>query len=674
MGGLTASVRAGGFATWEHARSGGRMVCARHAWRGDHSGGDIHERTKAPPLTDQTLTRLPPPCVWSHIEVVTSIQLGGQRSGSPTPSAYYATVITCQSERSPEMMRAGSEFFTSPTEPAQRRYEALRAYLVDGQPAQVAGARFGYSAATMYQMAAELRAGKTAFFRSSKPGPKGPRQTATLRERVLDLRAQDRSVKEIADTLTADGTPISHQSVWVIVSSEGLSRLPPRARRGHGPAVRTDPVKAAALKQWPAGAVTDCAHAGLFVLFPAMVELGLDEVIAAGGYPSTSALSAWHSMASLLCLKLLRAGRVSHATELAADTALGLAVGLNVLPKATHATTYSYRVRREMNTAALSALVKRLRQIGLASGDAGLNLDFHSIRHHGADAPLDDNYVPSRSQATRSVLAFFAQDHASTEMVYANADVTKNEAAREILAFADHWKATTGADPGLLVFDSRLTTYQVLDELTARGIDWLTLRQRGKTVLAELTALPKSAWRTVRIDRAGRYRHPQLHEDTITIKGIAHPVRQIAVRNIGRDQPTLLITNDHTTNAKSLFARYAERMLIENELASYIAGFHLDALSSGLALNIDVDTTLTVIAGHLYRLLARSLKRYEHMTPERIHRHFIDTTGTIHVADDHVNVNLETRTFTPVLLQAGYAEIDLPIPWWNQRRLRFTFR
>jgi hypothetical protein len=103
-------------------------------------------------------------------------------------------------------MRAGAEFFTTPLEPAQRRYEALRAYLVEGKPAEVAGAAFGYSKATMYQMAAELRAGKARFFCSSKPGPKGPRQTATLRERVLELRAQDRSVKEIADALTAEGT------------------------------------------------------------------------------------------------------------------------------------------------------------------------------------------------------------------------------------------------------------------------------------------------------------------------------------------------------------------------------------------------------------------------------------------------------------------------------------
>ena len=106
---------------------------------------------------------------------------------------------------------------------------------------------------------------------------------------------------------------------------------------------------------------------------------------AAGAYPSTSVLGAWHSMASLLTLKLLRAGRVTHATSLAADEALGLAVGLNVLPKATHARTYSYRVRREMNTAALTELVRRLRPIGLASGDAGFNLDFHSIRHYGAE-------------------------------------------------------------------------------------------------------------------------------------------------------------------------------------------------------------------------------------------------------------------------------------------------
>lgn len=34
-------------------------------------------------------------------------------------------------------MRPGAEFFTTPGSPAQCRYEALRAYLVDGLPAVV---------------------------------------------------------------------------------------------------------------------------------------------------------------------------------------------------------------------------------------------------------------------------------------------------------------------------------------------------------------------------------------------------------------------------------------------------------------------------------------------------------------------------------------------------------
>jgi len=37
------------------------------------------------------------------------------------------------------------------------------------------------------------------------------------------------------------------------------------------------------------------------------------------------------------------------------------------------------------------------------------------------------------------VLTFFAQDHTSTEMVSANAEITKAEQAREIIAFADYW-------------------------------------------------------------------------------------------------------------------------------------------------------------------------------------------------------------------------------------------
>ena len=94
------------------------------------------------------------------------------------------------------------------------------------------------------------------------------------------------------------------------------------------------------------------------------------------------------------------------------------------------------------------------------------------------------------------------------------------------------------------MFDSKLTTYKVLSELSERGIHWLTLRERGPKLIADLVALPDTRLEDHPDRSPGRYRAPEIHDALITIKGIDSPVRQLAVRNIGRDHPTLLITND----------------------------------------------------------------------------------------------------------------------------------
>jgi hypothetical protein len=240
-------------------------------------------------------------------------------------------------------------------------------------------------------------------------------------------------------------------------------------------------------------------------------------------------------------------------------------------------------------------------------------------------------------------------------MVYANADITKTEQAAEIIAFAGYWNTATGSDPGLLVFDSQLTTYKILGELTGRGISWLTLRQRGKNELARPGRPPGISMedRHHRPDRAVPQAlpargHGQAHRPQ------SARVCQIAVKNTGRDEPTPLITNDLVTPARDLFARYAERMTVENELDAYIGGFHLDALTSGLPLNVDLDTTLTVLACNLYRLLALKLPRYENATPDKIWRHFLDATGTLHITSNAVTC----------------AEPAQPPPRTHRRRLR----
>ncbi|MGH2670754.1 MAG: hypothetical protein ACRDH5_16860, partial [bacterium] len=204
----------------------------------------------------------------------------------------------------------------SPAEPLQRRYEALRCYFVEGAEAAEVGRRFGYSSATVHQLASELRAGRTEFFRSSKPGPKGPRKSGRIRDRVLALRAEDRSVTEIADRLSAEGTPVSAPTVWGILHAEGIERL---GRRHPGPAPRLDPVRAKGIVDWPAGARFDCGHAGLYLLLPAMTELGLDQMVRTARCPGTKVLSSFHSIGSLLLLKTSRRGRAANAFPLGAD-------------------------------------------------------------------------------------------------------------------------------------------------------------------------------------------------------------------------------------------------------------------------------------------------------------------------------------------------------------------
>jgi hypothetical protein len=572
-------------------------------------------------------------------------------------------------------VREGAGYFLRPAGSSQRRYEALRAYFVQDMPAAEVADRFGYSTASVHQMATLLRAGKMTLFTDPRPGPKGPRKaTGPLRARVLALRAAGHSVTEIATALTAEGLPVSAQTTWQILDAEGIARLPRRDEGRRGPPARLDVAQAAKLPGWPAaGTALGCDHAGLLLLFPAMAEVGLPALVRAAGYPATRALSSWQSVGSLLLAKCDRTARIHHIGSLTDDAGLAFTLGLTSLPKATHLGSYSWRVRRESNRKLLAGLAAALRPLGLATGQDGFNCDFHAIRHHGTDAQLEKHYVPRRSQRTRAVLTFFAQDHASAEMVYANADLTKAEQAAEIIAFADYWNHATGSDPGLLVFDSQLTTYKILNQLTGRGIRWLTLRQRGKNELARLAALPPSAWKTATIARTGRYRRPRLHEDMIKIKDISSKARQIAVTGIGRDEPTLLITCDLTTPARDLFARYAERMMVENQLDAYISGFHLDALTSGVPLNVDLDTTLTVVAGNLYRLLALTLDRYQAATPDKIWRHFLDATGTLHITPGTVTCALNLRSHHPVLIDAGFADLEVPIPWWDGRTLRFRF-
>ncbi|MCA1695772.1 MAG: hypothetical protein LC749_14160 [Actinobacteria bacterium] len=568
--------------------------------------------------------------------------------------------------------RPGGEFFARPTGPHHRRYEALRAYLWEGTSAEVAAARAGYSLATLRSAVRDFRAGKTGFFLNPRPGPTRAPAKNAARERIIELRRAGHSATEIAEALAGTATPLNRTGVAEVLTEAGFPRLPVRPPGQRGAPFRDHPRRAEMLTFTELPARAETKVAGLLLAVPELVALDLPALVAAAGYPGTAAIPATNYLLSLLTLKLVDIRRVSHVDDLAADPGAGLFAGLVALPKATALTTYSYRLDHTRQARLLTGLGKAMLSADLITDTGGdLDLDFHAIMHWGEDVALEKNYVPSRSQRTRSVLSFFAQDGASQTLIYANADLTKATQAHEVLVFAEHWRTLTGHWPTRLVMDQKVTTQPVLAELDARGITFLTLRMRSPALTRHIAAMPTSAWTTVRLDRDGAYRRPKVIDEQATLSNYPGTVRQLIVTGLGRDTATVIITNDQTSSAKQLIERYARRMNIEQRLAESIRSFHIDALAGAVPLNVDLDVALSVLASAVCASLRRRLTGYHHATPDTLQRRFLSTTGTILNHGDTITVQLNRRTYSPVLRQANIP--DTTVPWWGNRNLRFEF-
>jgi len=242
----------------------------------------------------------------------------------------------------------------------------------------------------------------------------------------------------------------------------------------------------------------------------------------------------------------------------------------------------------------------------------------------------------------------------------------------EVIEFCRFYEKTHGELPKLLVFDGKLTTHEHLAELDELGVGFITLRQRSPQLIAALEQLPASAWTKTRLDRAGKHKTATYHEEPVTIAG--RTFRQLAVNGLGRDQATLLLTNRQELTAKQLIERYGKRWGIENQLAEQIRAFHLDSLCAQVPLAVDFDVALTVLADIIYRRFAKGLHTaYRNQTPNTIRDYLIDGIGELRFTPGHIEVALRRRTHTPALLEAGYDNRTIKVPWWDDRTLSYSF-
>jgi hypothetical protein len=413
--------------------------------------------------------------------------------------------------------------------------------------------------------------------------------------------------------------------------------------------------------------------AGIFLLLPLLARVRFDRLVAQAGYPGSRLVPATSALLSLLALKLLDKERRSHINDFNCDEALGWFAGLNILPKKSYATDYSYRTQRQHQQRLLSGWVAALAPLLFPQAKA-FSLDFHPIPYRGDPSGLDNHYIAKRGKASPSILTLFAQEQERRVLCYANANLTRTDQDAEPMRFVEFWHDLTGEDPEWLYFDSKLVPYPELSRLNQRGIRFVTIRRRGTALLRRLQTVPGRCWHKAVIDIPKR-RHQAIRylDETIHLRGYEGPIRQLAVTGLGRDQPTLFLSNDFEETARNLVIRYAQRNRIEDGLGISVNFFHLDCLASEVRLNVDLDVALTVLANGGYRWLAQQLHGFDKAAPKQLYRKFVETAGLIEVEAERLVVHFEKRCHNPILREAALDREGVPIPWLGQKTIAFEF-
>src|SRR3954471_816 len=566
--------------------------------------------------------------------------------------------------------------FLEPTNSNHRQYEALRAFFADGVPSAEAARRFGYTPGSFRVLVHQFRNQlKRDFFIATAREGRPPGKLGRLRGQVVALRKQNLSIHDISRALARDGESLSPAAVAAILKEEGFAKLPRRRddeRPDQPRPVVADVADVRRLDLTSRSVRTK--FGGLFLFLPWLGSAHPDAPPARGGFPGSKMVPAACAVRSLLALKLFGNARHSHVMSSVLDEGLALFAGLNVVPKQSFLTEYSCRVEPACYPKLMRDWFDAVSRLGMKWGTS-FDLDFHTIPFQGDDALVEKHYVSKRSRRQKGVLAFLAQDADTRVFCYANGELRKDRQNDEILRFVDFWKQRTGGLPEELIFDSKLTTYANLSKMNRIGVPFITLRRRTKKLLDEVAKTARSAWRQIELKSLSRaYRTPRVLDRQIRLRDYDGPLRQLTIADLGHEEPTLLVTNQLTRSASQLIGRYAQRMLIENNIEDGIDFFHMDALSSAVAMKINCDLQLTLMASSLYRLLAvRVGNGYEAVKSRHLFRDLIDATADITIEETRIVVKFQKRAHNPLLIAAGFDTTESAVPWLGSKRLRLVF-
>lgn len=573
------------------------------------------------------------------------------------------------------------KFFLEPKQRKHILYEALRKSFIEKLPdkeiCQVYQINFNTFRSLKKDFKKMIKSDHdpaSLFFSSSTVG-KREKHEPELIQKIIALRVKNLSVPDIKATLASQGISISFWKIDKILKAHHFSALPRRKQEVRQQvAVPEDfEIPEACQLDFPLNEKFESMNGSIFLFYPILKSLQINKIIDEANYPETKQINRLNALLSFLALKLINTKRLSHSNDYSFDRGLGLFTGLNVLPKNAWINSYSYRVDRAMNIQFLKALNKEVEKQIPATGD--FNLDFTTIPHWGDESVLERNWSGTRHVSIKSVLALLVQEPERKLLKYSNAEIKHADMADAILEFIDFYKSGN-AKINCLIFDSKFTTYSHLNSLNQDGIKFLTLRRRSQKMIAEAEKAPKDQWQHIQLSKNIRrkYRNLLVLESKIKLNDYDGSLRQLVVKNNGRNQPAFIVTNDFDVSISQAILKYARRWLVEQAISEQVEFYHLNRLNSSIVVKVDFDLTMSVFADTVYKLFSLQIPGFENCKSETIYRSFIKNYTQFKIKTDPekiITIILNKKVHLPLLFQTEWFKQETQIDWLDNYKIKF---
>ena len=192
-------------------------------------------------------------------------------------------------------------------------------------------------------------------------------------------------------------------------------------------------------------------------------------------------------------------------------------------------------------------------------------------------------------------------------------------------------------------------------EPDARRVTFATLRMRSPALLRHINSLTSSDYKTITLEQPGRHNRPTVTEPAaVKLTNYPGTVHQLVVTSLGREAPTVIITNNNTIKTKTLTEQYTQPMTIEQRPTEIIQACCADTLSRTLNLNVDLNIVLCVLAQALLTTFrTHPGPDYAAATPDTIQQRFLNTPATILTDHNTITVILNHRAYPPIPRQSN---------------------